>query len=115
MDPELKMNTERERELTGIGHGDFADFIGVKPNLAFPALEDAGGEPLLKLERHHCCCCCCFLSLPLLSLGASGGGFFAYEKSKGILYSTHDKAIFFRVRVLAESLSPERIIWRVTC
>ena len=32
MDPELKMNREggreRERELTGIGHGDFADFIG---------------------------------------------------------------------------------------
>ena len=60
MDPELKMNREGERELTGIGHGDFADFIGVKPNLAFPALEDAGGEPLLELERHHCYCCCCF-------------------------------------------------------
>ena len=39
--------------LTGVGHGDLADFIGVEPHLAPPALEDARGEPLLELQRHH--------------------------------------------------------------
>ena len=39
---------ERERERrTGIGHGDFAAFIGVEPDLPFSTLEDARGEPLL--------------------------------------------------------------------
>lgn len=39
--------------LTGVRHGDLADFIGVEPDLALAALEDAGGEALLQLQRHH--------------------------------------------------------------
>ena len=39
--------------LTGVRHGDLADFIGVEPDLALAALEHAGREALLQLERHH--------------------------------------------------------------
>lgn len=39
--------------LPGVGHGDFVDLIGIEPDLASPALENAGGEPLLKLQRYH--------------------------------------------------------------
>ena len=39
--------------LTGVRHGDLADLIGVEPDLALAALEHAGGEALLQLERHH--------------------------------------------------------------
>jgi hypothetical protein len=42
--------------LTGVGHGDLADFIRVEPDLALAALEHARGEPLLQLERHHLLC-----------------------------------------------------------
>jgi hypothetical protein len=42
-----------EQGLTGVGHGDLADFIGVEPDLALAALEDTRGEALLELERHH--------------------------------------------------------------
>lgn len=45
---------KRERKSrTGVGHGDFVDLIGIEPDLASPALENAGGEPLLKLQRYH--------------------------------------------------------------
>ena len=68
------MNTEREgeREFTGVGHGDFADLIGVEPDLASPALEDARGEPLLELQRHHRLL---FTSLSPLTVGAGGQEF----------------------------------------
>ena len=39
--------------LTGVRHGDLADLIGVEPDLALAALEDARGEALLQLQRHH--------------------------------------------------------------
>ena len=39
--------------LTGVRHGDLADLIGVEPDLALAALEDARGETLLQLQRHH--------------------------------------------------------------
>lgn len=39
--------------LTGVGHGDLADLIGVEPHIAPPTLEDARGKRLLKLQRHH--------------------------------------------------------------
>jgi hypothetical protein len=41
------------RVLTGVGHGDLVDFIGVKPDLALAALKHAGGEPLLELQGNH--------------------------------------------------------------
>ena len=34
---------EKVRERTRISHGDFVNFIRVKPDLALAALEDAGG------------------------------------------------------------------------
>lgn len=40
-------NWGRRWKRTGIGLVDFIDFIRVKPDLSFAALEDAGGEPLL--------------------------------------------------------------------
>jgi hypothetical protein len=43
------------RVLTGVGHGDLVDFIGVKPDLALAALKHAGGEPLLELQGNHLC------------------------------------------------------------
>ena len=39
--------------LAVVGHGDFVDFIWIKPNLAFPTLQNASGKPLLELQRHH--------------------------------------------------------------
>lgn len=33
--------------LTRVGVGDFVDFVGVKPNLAFAAAGDGSGETLL--------------------------------------------------------------------
>jgi hypothetical protein len=49
-------STERKakvRGLTGVGHRDLGDFIGVEPDLALAALEHARGEALLLLQRHH--------------------------------------------------------------
>jgi hypothetical protein len=43
----------RREALTGVGHGDLVDLIGVEPDLALAALEDARGEPLLQLEGNH--------------------------------------------------------------
>ncbi len=34
-----------------VRQGNFIDFIGVQPNLAFSAFEDGSGEALLKLKR----------------------------------------------------------------
>lgn len=34
--------------LTGIGVGDFVDFVGIEPDLAFPAADHRGGEALLR-------------------------------------------------------------------
>lgn len=51
-----KLGGERERgeeALTGVGHRDLVDLIGVEPDLALAALEDAGGQALLQLQRHH--------------------------------------------------------------
>jgi hypothetical protein len=54
LNPELKMKRKKGTERrTGIGHGDFVDLIGVKPDLASAALEHARGKPLLELQRHH--------------------------------------------------------------
>jgi hypothetical protein len=39
--------------LTGVGHRDLIDLIGVEPDLALAALEDARGQALLQLQRHH--------------------------------------------------------------
>ena len=50
-----KDNKVEREQLTGVGHGDFVDFIRVEPDLATTALEDASGEPLLELQRHHRC------------------------------------------------------------
>jgi len=36
----------------GVGQRNFIDFVGVQPDLALSALEDGGGETLLKLKRH---------------------------------------------------------------
>ena len=122
MDPELKMTTQRERvrereSLLELAMEISLTSLGSSQTLPFPHLRTLEASRFWSLSDTiaTAVAVAAFLSLPLLSLGASGGGFFAYGKSKGILYSTHDKAIFFRVRVLAESLSPERIIWRVTC
>jgi len=38
---------------TGIGKGNFVDFIGVQPNLALTAFQDGGCEALLKLQRNY--------------------------------------------------------------
>jgi hypothetical protein len=43
----------RREALTGVGHGDLVDLIGVEPDLALAALEDARGQTLLQLQRHH--------------------------------------------------------------
>lgn len=43
---------ESGEELTRVGHGDFVDLIGMDP-AGLAALEDAGGQPLLKLQRYH--------------------------------------------------------------
>jgi len=47
------INVGKRISLTGVGHGDLADFIGVKPDFAFATLEDARGQALLQLQRHH--------------------------------------------------------------
>ena len=39
--------------LPGVGHGDLARLIGVKPDLALARLEHAGGQALLDAEVHH--------------------------------------------------------------
>ena len=36
--------------LAGVGVGDFADFVGVKPDLALSAADDGGRETLLSTE-----------------------------------------------------------------
>lgn len=36
--------------LARVGIGDFVDFIGIKPDLAFPAAHHRGSEPLLGAE-----------------------------------------------------------------
>lgn len=46
-------NKTERGERTRVSHGDFVDFIGIEPNLPLPALEYAGGEPLLELQRDH--------------------------------------------------------------
>lgn len=38
--------------LTGVGHGDVIDLIGVQPDLAQAAAQHRGRQPLLQLERH---------------------------------------------------------------
>ena len=49
MDTEIDRNDKSKVKIevkdsnTGIGHGDLAGLIGVKPDLAPPALENAGG------------------------------------------------------------------------
>ena len=37
--------------LTGVGHTDVIDLIGVQPHLPEAAAQDGGGQPLLQLER----------------------------------------------------------------
>mmetsp|Transcript_35962 Transcript_35962/g.106302 ORF Transcript_35962/g.106302 Transcript_35962/m.106302 type:complete len:236 (+) Transcript_35962:567-1274(+) len=39
--------------LPGVGHGNFIDLIGVKPDLPLAAPQHRGCKPLLQLERHH--------------------------------------------------------------
>jgi len=39
--------------LPGVGHGDLARLIGIKPDLALTRLEHAGGQALLNAEVHH--------------------------------------------------------------
>ena len=113
MDPELKMNREgegegeREREkeresLLELAMEISLTSLGSSQTLPFPHLRTLEASRFWSLSDTIATAVAAFLSLPLLSLGASGGGVFAYEKSKRILYSTHDKVIFFRVRVLAE-------------
>ena len=41
--------------LTGVRHRDLIDLIGIQPDLALAALENRGGEALLKTKRHHPC------------------------------------------------------------
>ncbi len=36
--------------LAGIGVGDFVDFVGVEPDLAFAAADDGCGEALLRAK-----------------------------------------------------------------
>ncbi len=43
----------RERGLTGVGHRDLIDLIGIQPDLPEPTRQHGCGKPLLKLERHH--------------------------------------------------------------
>jgi hypothetical protein len=38
--------------LSGIGVGDFVDFIGIEPDLAFAAADDRRREALLSTEVH---------------------------------------------------------------
>ena len=38
--------------LAGVGIGDFVDFIGIEPDLAFSASNDGGREPLLSAKIH---------------------------------------------------------------
>ena len=109
MDPELKMNTQRERvrereSLLELAMEISLTSLGSSQTLPFPHLRTLEASRFWSLSDTiaTAVAVAAFLSLPLLSLGASGGGVFAYEKSKRILYSTHDKVIFFRVRVLAE-------------
>ena len=105
MDPELKMNREGEREsLLELAMEISLTSLGSSQTLPFPHLRTLEASRFWSLSDTiaTATAVAAFLSLPLLSLGASGGGVFAYEKSKRILYSTHDKVIFFRVRVLAE-------------
>jgi hypothetical protein len=37
---------------TGVGQGNFVDFIWVQPDFALAAFEDRSGEALLELKRH---------------------------------------------------------------
>jgi hypothetical protein len=37
---------------TGVGQGNFVDFIRVQPDFAFAAFEDRSGKALLELKRH---------------------------------------------------------------
>lgn len=37
---------------TGVGQGNFIDFVWVQPDFALAALEDGSGEALLELKRH---------------------------------------------------------------
>ena len=41
--------------LARVGVGDFCCLVGVKPDLAFAAAEDLGGESLLGAKVRHCC------------------------------------------------------------
>jgi hypothetical protein len=43
----------RCRLLTGVGHGDLVDLIGVQPDLAQATFQHGSGKPLLQLKGHH--------------------------------------------------------------
>lgn len=63
-------------ELTGIGHRNFVDFIGIEPNFIFSAAEDGGSQPLLKLEGHHDD----FFALGKLAVGEDESSLFSYPQ-----------------------------------
>ena len=46
----LSTPKQRGRRRTGVRHGDLVDLIRVEPDLALPALQHRGGEPLLQQE-----------------------------------------------------------------
>ena len=39
--------------LTGVGHRDIVDLIGVQPDLAQSAVQHGRGQTLLQLQGHH--------------------------------------------------------------
>ena len=39
--------------LTGVGHRNIVDLIGVQPHLPQSAVQNGRSKPLLQLERHH--------------------------------------------------------------
>ncbi len=41
-------------KLTGVGHRDLVDLVGVQPHFPESTFQHGRGEPLLQLERHHC-------------------------------------------------------------
>jgi hypothetical protein len=48
----LRMHSRRWL-LTGVGHGDLVDLIGVQPDLAQATFQHGSGKPLLQLKGHH--------------------------------------------------------------
>jgi hypothetical protein len=43
---------EFSNSLAGVGIRDFVQFVGIKPDLAFTAASNGGGEPLLGPQVH---------------------------------------------------------------